>query len=181
MWQITDMRKDKIEMTQENISPQDEIQQIQAKIHEGINHTDDMLRLTRRLIRLHIHLGMYEEAKVLLRKYFNFNRKDLLQSIADICTKTRDASFAEELIGECRCYSYVWMEFCVVMQRLYITLEQNDKADAIHHSIIETALASIRPATKALYKSFNISGNTDESYIIHSLHRELKRIYQEYI
>lgn len=168
-------------MSKNNEQYKNEIQTLKQQIAKGINNTDEMIRVTRQLIRAYIHTEQYNEAKTLLRKYFNFNRKDLLISISDICFKTNDITFAEELIGEIRCYSYTWLDFCVNMQKLYTKFGDNEKAISIQQSIIETAYLSIAPATRALYESLKIGGCIMDSDIIRNLHKELKRIHKEHL
>lgn len=154
------------------------IDDLNAAIAAGIHDTNEMNRATRNLIQMHLKLEQYDDAKRLLRKYFHFNRKDLLIPIANFCKHTDDTSLAEELIGDIRCYSYVWLEFCVEMQALYTQHEEFEKADTIAESIREVAFASIRPATKAFARSLEISGKLTDSYTIKNLYAELKRIQQ---
>lgn len=154
------------------------VEELTAAIAAGIHDVNEMNRATRNLIQMHIKLEEYDIAKTLLRKYFHFNRKDLLMAIANLCKHTDDTSLAEELIGDIRCYSYVWLEFCVEMQALYTQHEEFEKADTLAESIREVAFASIRPATKAFARSLEISGKLTDSYTIKNLYAELKRIQQ---
>lgn len=157
------------------------IQDLNAQLAAGISDREEMNKATRNLIHFHIKVEQYEEAKELLRKYFNFNRKDLLNNIAHVCKNTNDAAFAEELIGEIRCYAYTWLEFCVDMQELYTTLGETEKATELQHSIVETAFMSMRPATRALYRSLEISGHMSDSYVIRNLYKEVKRVHKEHV
>lgn len=141
---------------------------------------EEMEKATRNLVHFHIKLEKYEEAKELLRTYFHFGRKDLLMPIANLCTKTKDPAIAEELIGEIRCYAYTWLEFAVEMQRLYTELGEVEKAEALQHSLIEVAFMSLRPATRAMYKSLEISGHISDSLAVKQLYREIKRVHKEH-
>jgi tetratricopeptide (TPR) repeat protein len=168
-------------MTRDNEYYINGITEISEALATGIQDHDEMRRATRNLIHFHIRLEQYEEAKDLLRQYFNFNRKDLLHDIALLSRFTNDTTFAEELIGDIRCYAYTWMEFCVDMQQLYMNLGQVEKAEELQRSVVEVAFMSMRPATKALMRSLEISGHISDSYILKNLHKEVKRIRKERI
>ena len=165
-------------MIKDNEYYENGIAELTEAIAKGMPRTE-MNKATKHLIHCHIKLEQYEEAKALLRKYFTFDRKDLLNNIASICRKTNDLRFAEELIGDIRCYAYTWLEFCVDMQALYMQAGEPEKAAELQRSIIETAFMSMRPATKAIYKSLEISGQISDSYIIKDLYREVKRVHKE--
>lgn len=168
-------------MTRDNEYYLNGIEEIQNAIANGIPDREEMRRATKNLIHFHIRLEQYEDAKELLRQHFNFNRKDLLHDVALLSRLTNDTTFAEELIGEIRCYAYTWMEFCVDMQQLYTNLGEIEKAEALQRSIVEVAFMSMRPATKALMRSLEISGHLSDSYILKNLHKEVKRIHKERI
>ncbi|MBQ8806291.1 MAG: hypothetical protein IJZ68_07560 [Bacteroidaceae bacterium] len=166
-------------MTRDNEYYENGVKELTDAIAAGIPDRDEMNRATRNLIHFHIRLEQYETAKDLLRKHFNFNRKDLLNNISLLCRLTEDTSIAEELIGEIRCYAYTWLEFCVDMQQLYMNAGEVEKATELQHSIIECAFMSLRPATKAIARSLSISGNISDSYILKNLYKETKRIHKE--
>lgn len=165
-------------MTKDNEYYENGIRELTESIKVGMPRAE-MNKATKHLIHCYIKLERYEEAKDLLRKYFTFDRKDLLHNISSICVKTNNATFAEELIGDIRCYAYTWLEFCVEMQSLYQQLGETEKAAELQRSIIETAFMSMRPATKAIYKSLEISGQISDSYIIKNLYKEVKRVHKE--
>lgn len=168
-------------MTRDNEYYLNGVEEISHSLSTGITDRDEFRRATRNLIHFHIRLEQYEEAKDLLRQHFNFNRKDLLHDIALLSRLTNDTTFAEELIGEIRCYAYTWMEFCVDMQQLYANLGNIEKAEELQRSIVEVAFMSMRPATKALMRSLEISGHISDSYILKNLYQEVKRIHKERI
>lgn len=165
-------------MIKDNTYYETGVQELTESIEKGLPR-EEMNKAVKHLIHCHIKLEQYEEAKDLLRQHFTFNRKDLLNNIASVCRKTNDASFAEELIGDIRCYAYTWLEFCVDMQQLYMQLGETEKAAELQRSIIETAFMSMRPATKAIYKSLEISGQISDSFIIKNLYKEVKRVHKE--
>lgn len=152
---------------------------ITADLSMGRMSREETTKATRNLARAHYKLGNIEEAKTVIRENWNFNRKDLLITIANICQEEKSGAFAEELIGEVRCYAYTWLDFSVEMQQLYMDIGETDKAEVIAASIMETAFMSLRPATKAIYKSLEIQGKISDSYIIKNLYGEVKRIHKE--
>lgn len=135
---------------------------------------NEINKASRNLIMAHLKLNNLEEAKSLLQQYFTLNRYDLLLPLSRFCKQTNDPSLAEELIGEVRCYSYTWMDFAVQMQQLYMDNGDFEKARIVADSIQEVAMMSIRPATKALAKSFAIAGRISDSNILKELHKQLK-------
>ena len=152
---------------------------ITADIASGKLSREEYAKATRNLARAHYKLGNIDTAKEVVRSNWNFNRKDLLITIVNICQEEQSGAFAEELIGEVRCYAYTWLDFSVEMQQLYKDIGENDKADVLAASIMEVAFTSLRPATKAIYKSLEIQGKISDSYIIKNLYSEIKRIHKE--
>ena len=67
------------------------------------------------------------------------------------------------------------------MQQLYANLGNIEKAEELQRSIVEVAFMSMRPATKALMRSLEISGHISDSYILKNLYQEVKRIHKERI
>lgn len=155
------------------------ISDITADLRAGRMSREETIKATRNLARAYYKLGDIESSKNTIREHWNFNRKDLLSAIANICQAEHSGAFAEELIGEVRCYAYTWLDFSVEMQQLYTDIGENNKAEVIASSIMETAFMSLRPATKAIYKSLEIQGKISDSYIIKNLYSEVKRIHKE--
>lgn len=135
---------------------------------------DELNKASRNLIMAHLKLNNLDDAKSLLQQYFTLNRYDLLLPLSRFCKQTNDVALAEELIGDVRCYSYTWMDFAVQMQQLYMDNGEFEKARIVADSIQEIAMMSIRPATKALAKSFTIAGRISDSDTLKELHKRLK-------
>jgi tetratricopeptide (TPR) repeat protein len=150
------------------------VKDLTASINNKRLTRDELNKASRNLIMAHIKLNNLEEAKILLQQYFTLNRYDLLLPLSRFCQQTNSPSLAEELIGDVRCYSYTWMDFAVQMQQLYMDNGEFEKARIVADSIQEIAMMSIRPATKALAKSFAIAGRVSDSNILKELHKQLK-------
>lgn len=150
------------------------VHDLTASINDKRLTRDELNKASRNLIMAHLKLNNLDDAKSLLQQYFTLNRYDLLLPLSRFCKQTNDAALAEELIGEVRCYSYTWMDFAVQMQQLYTDNGEFEKARIIADSIQEVAMMSIRPATKALAKSFAIAGRISDSNTLKELHKQLK-------
>ena len=142
---------------------------------------EELNKATLQLAKSYLKINDINSAKSVVSEYWSFHRKDLLWIIAKICQEEQSTSFAEKLIGDIRCYTYAWLDFCTEMQQLYFDLGDKEKAREISASVVDVAFSSICPATRAMIQCLKTQGKISDSTILKDLYKEIKRIKNENI